>query len=133
MILLDSHVAAWFHLGSNQLGARAVRLIGRLVERGGVHLSPLTFFELAFNSNRGSLKHLGDIAKFRSKLMAAGAKEISFNGEVSLRAANFREALVDPFDALIVATADVHALTLLTADERILAWKGRVKRIDARK
>lgn len=33
----------------------------------------------------------------------------------------------------MVATADVHGMTLLTADERILAWKGRVKRIDARK
>lgn len=133
MILLDSHVAAWFHLGSTKLGSSAVRKIGRLVPQGEVHLSPLSFFELAFVSSQGSLKGLGDIDEFRSTIRSTGVKEVAVDGSISIRASHIREALIDPFDALIVATADVHNLTLVTADERILAWRGRVKRIDARK
>ena len=133
MILLDSHVAVWFHLGSSKLGRSAVREIGRLVPQGDVHLSPLSFFELAFVSSQGSLRGLGDIDELRSAIASAGVKEVAVDGNVSIRASQIREALIDPFDALIVATADVHNLTLITADERILAWRGRVKRIDARK
>jgi PIN domain nuclease of toxin-antitoxin system len=133
MILLDSHVAAWFHLGSSKLGTAAVRQIGRFVRQGGVHLSPLSFFELAFISNLGSLKNLGDIEGFRSALVSAGVKEVEPDSNVCIRASEIRPALIDPFDALIVATADIRGMTLVTADERILGWKGRVKRIDARK
>lgn len=37
----------------------------------------------------------------------------------------------DPADRLLVATARVHDLTFVTADERILAYRG-VRTLDAR-
>lgn len=79
------------------------------------------------------LKGFNGSRVLRQRLLDAGCAEVLVDGNICARAAELRHAFIDPFDALMVATADVHGMTLLTADERILAWKGRVKRIDARK
>jgi PIN domain nuclease of toxin-antitoxin system len=39
----------------------------------------------------------------------------------------------DPADRIIVATALAHDATLITADERLLAWRGPLKTHDARR
>jgi PIN domain nuclease of toxin-antitoxin system len=41
--------------------------------------------------------------------------------------------LKDPADRIIAATANVHGATLLTADDRLLDWPGRLARHDARR
>ena len=38
----------------------------------------------------------------------------------------------DPADRIILATAVLNGLTLITADERILDWPGQLLRHDAR-
>lgn len=45
----------------------------------------------------------------------------------------FVEALLDPADRLILATARVHDATLVTADKTLLGWRGRIKRHNARR
>jgi PIN domain nuclease of toxin-antitoxin system len=133
MILLDSHVLAWFYLGRTKLGVNTIRLMDHHLANDGVRISALSFFELSvLASARGHQRRI-DLSGLRADALATGLVEIAPDGRVSLRASQIRHALADPFDALIVATADIHSLELLTADDRILTWKGDVKRIDARK
>jgi PIN domain nuclease of toxin-antitoxin system len=133
MILVDSHVLAWFHLGQKGLGLSARRNIERIAGSGGVHVSSISFFELGYAASIGYLKGVSDVAAFRREVLGAGVVELPPDSQICLRAVDFRNALVDAFDAIIAATAEHKALTLVTADERILAWKGALKRLDARK
>jgi PIN domain nuclease of toxin-antitoxin system len=50
---------------------------------------------------------------------------------MAVRASDLENLPGDPFDRLIVGTALVERATLLTADQRILAWPGELERQDA--
>lgn len=50
-----------------------------------------------------------------------------------MRAADLENLSGDPLDRIIVATALVEQAVLLTADMRILGWRGEVQRLDAQR
>jgi len=56
--------------------------------------------------------------------------ECPLNGEIALLAVNL-DLHRDPADRFIAATAIAHQATLVTADERLLAWKNPLKRQNA--
>jgi PIN domain nuclease of toxin-antitoxin system len=55
------------------------------------------------------------------------------SSEIAMRAADFESLRRDPCDRIIVATALVEDAVLLTADQPILDWPGRLHRQDARR
>jgi PIN domain nuclease of toxin-antitoxin system len=63
--------------------------------------------------------------------VSLGVREISLSADIALRAADLENLPADPFDRLIVATALIEQATLLTADQGILNWPGRLSRQDA--
>lgn len=77
--------------------------------------------------------HLGqDMRTWRTRLLQDGLVEIPVDGDTAIRANELTDFHGDPADRLIVATA-LGGHTLVTADERILSWSGRLTRVDARK
>ena len=70
-------------------------------------------------------------AEWRSDLLRAGLIEIAVDGNVATRAADLNSLHGDPADRLIVATALVHNASLMTADEKLLAWRHSLERVDA--
>lgn len=133
MILLDTHCVAWFHLAADKLGRAAQSTITKALAEQKLYVCTLSFFELGRKATRGQIKGLSNLESFRQTLLSNGVREIVPDGPSVVRSVDLINAFPDAMDALFVATADVHMLTLLTADDRILAWRGRVKRIDARK
>lgn len=71
-------------------------------------------------------------ADWRSELLQAGLQEIPLRGATAIRAGQLPLFHGDPADRLIVATAIENAATLVTADEKILAWRQLPQTIDAR-
>jgi PIN domain nuclease of toxin-antitoxin system len=65
-------------------------------------------------------------------LLDSGVTELPLTGEIAIRAVDLGNLPDDPADRFIVATAIVHNAILITADERLLAWKHSLKRQDAR-
>ena len=61
-----------------------------------------------------------------------GLIELPITGAIGITALQLRNLHPDTADRLIVATAQEVGATLLTADEKILAWPGRLDRRDAR-
>jgi PIN domain nuclease of toxin-antitoxin system len=61
-----------------------------------------------------------------------GVREVSLSAEIAIRAADLENLSGDPLDRLIVATALVEEAFLMTADQAILDWPGRLQRHDAR-
>jgi PIN domain nuclease of toxin-antitoxin system len=70
-------------------------------------------------------------AELRSELLETGVVEIALTGDIALLAVELKNLHGDPADRFITATAIVHDATLLTADARLLRWRGKVKRQDA--
>ena len=87
--------------------------------------------ELRAHTGRLELPHA--TRNWRADLIAAGLIEFPVDGEIAVLAAELDALHGDLADRFIAATAIVRGATLLTADERLLAWKHRVKRQDARK
>jgi PIN domain nuclease of toxin-antitoxin system len=60
-------------------------------------------------------------------------REIPLSAEIAMRAADLENLRRDPCDRIIVATALVEDAVLLTADQPILEWSGRLRCQDAQR
>ena len=107
----------------------------RLVERGlrdaTLAASAISFWEVAMLHEKGRIDLRQDTRAWRTRLIDDGLIEIPVDGDIAIRANELTDLPADPADRLIVATA-LGGHTLVTADERILSWSGRLRRVDAR-
>ena len=131
MILLDTHVLLWLRSGDARLGASAQAEIQRAWESDELALSAISFWEIAMLHEKGRIRLPEDPSRWRKQQLDQGLLEIPVDGELGIRASGLIAFHPDPADRIIVATAlDGHVL--VTADYRILAWNGDLKRLDAR-
>lgn len=133
MILLDTHVLLWVVLGSDRLGTRARKRIEQEFSEGDVAVSAMTYWEIATLVSRKRVEMEQSVAEFRRTVMNLGVIELVITGEAGIIAGELQAFHGDPADRLIVATALVQEAGLVTADERILAWKSILPRLDARR
>ena len=82
-------------------------------------------------NEKGRIDLSQDIRAWRTRLIRDGLIEIPVDGDIAIRANELTGLHADPADRLIIATA-LGGHTLVTADERILSWTGRLNRVDAR-
>ena len=99
-----------------------------------IHVSAISLLEVARKEAKGELVFGMPLAEwFRIALPQNRVKIIDASPEIAIDATRLPEwAHKDPADQLIVATARVHRLTLLTSDGKILAYP-HVKSIASRK
>ncbi|GAB6042648.1 type II toxin-antitoxin system VapC family toxin [Endothiovibrio diazotrophicus] len=131
MILLDTHALIWLDEGSPRLGVEALRRIDDALVGERLTVSAISFWEVAMLRAKGRLELQMGVAQWRSDLLAAGLRETPVNGSVGIVAAELSGFHGDPADRLIVATALGAGATLVTADRRILDWRGGLERCDA--
>ena len=131
MILLDTHVLLWSRFGTEHIGPNCRQSIERALQEGEMAVSAFSFWEIAMLRSKGRISLLRDIGSWRMGLLESGLIEIPVDGEIGIRAYDLPDFHADPADRIIVATAlDGHLL--LTADDRILEWRGDLNRLDAR-
>lgn len=80
---------------------------------------------------KGRLEFAIDFPALRLSLRDLDLVEIPVDGRIAVRAGLLRDLHGDPADRIIVATA-LAGHRLVTADRRILEWKGSLNRHDAR-
>jgi len=121
MILLDTHVIIWWVSGLQPLSAKARRAVGEALRRGPVHASAISMLEIGTAARRGRLalgmavddwlEDLGRLPELEWLPVTAGIARLAGGmGE---------EMHGDPIDRIIVATARVLKLNLVTADARL--------------
>jgi PIN domain nuclease of toxin-antitoxin system len=133
MILLDTHALVWMDADDPALGKTSRRLIQQAWETENLAVSAISFWECAMLQQRERLILPMPAHAWRMDLIAAGLQECPLHGEIAILAAQLEFLHKDPADRFITATAMVHSATLVTADERLLAWTHRLKRQDARR
>jgi PIN domain nuclease of toxin-antitoxin system len=133
MLILDTHALIWLVEGSRSLGRRAARLAQGALARDEAGIASISFWEVAMLAARGRIVLDLPVAEWRLRVLGLGIHEVPLTGDVAVTAATLLDFHPDPADRLIVAAAlTVHA-SLVTADDRILRWRGTLSRHDARR
>ncbi len=135
MLLLDTNALLWALSDDPRLSDATRELIEEAWATGAVAVSAVTFWEIALLVERQRLTLSTAPETWRHERIADGLVELPLHGEEVLRAVRLGEEGFhrDPADRFIVATALVGGHTLVTSDQQILAWSGRLPRIDARR
>jgi PIN domain nuclease of toxin-antitoxin system len=133
VIVLDTHVLLWAVSDDRKLGRKTRATIDRRWANGELAVPAIAFWEIGLLEARGRVKLPAPAREWRNVVLAAGAIELPLDGNVALRALDLAGLHDDPADRFIVATAVAHEATLITADERLLAWQHSLERQDARK
>lgn len=121
-LLLDTHVWIWLLLEPDRLGRKVA---GRLEDPSEeLRLSPVSVWETLLLLERGRLKAQGDPETWvRRALREVPIRDAALTREVALISRSIDLPHNDPADRFIAASALVHELTLVTADERLLGSK----------
>lgn len=125
MILLDTHVLVRYLMGDKQLGRRAVAAIDKALPDDQVFVSAISFWEVAMLVQRGRLQIDTTVAAFRTLALRHGIHEEPLDGEIGISAAELPDSHADPADRMLVATAILRGLKLITADGALLSWRLR--------
>jgi PIN domain nuclease of toxin-antitoxin system len=132
LILLDTHCLVWMDQADTRMGRSARQLADAAIEVTELAVSVISFWEVALLVARGRLGVRRPIARWRHELLERGIVELPLGGGTCIAAAQLQGFHADPADRFIVATTQTLGATLVTADQRILAWAGPLERHDAR-
>jgi PIN domain nuclease of toxin-antitoxin system len=132
VILVDTHAFLWFDFGLPQLGGTSRDLIDEARTQGNAGISAITFWECALLHGKGRVTLRLSPEDLRADAIRVGFIELPLDGSIAITAVSLNLPIKDPADRFIAATALAFDATLLTADERLLAWSGALKRQDAR-
>lgn len=133
MTLLDTHVLLWFAADDPLLGAGAIRAVDAALRVDELVVSAVSFWEIAMLTMKRRLSLPADPAAFRRRVLAQGILEAPVHGAIAIAAAELPAFHGDPADRMVVATALDLGAELITADDRILGWRARLRTRDARR
>jgi len=123
--LVDTHLLLWAASEPKKLSRSARRLLED--EREQLHFSAASIWEVAIKSGLGRKDFRADPRQLRHGLIGNGWLELAVTSEHAAAVVDLPARHKDPFDRILVAQAQIDALTLLTADENLAAYGARVK------
>ena len=124
MILLDTHTWIWSHSATKLLSDNAKRLIKK-TQTDQRAIASISIWEFAMMVVKGRIRVKIDPKLWLDNaIQNSGLKVIELSPEIALESCNLPgDFHKDPADQIIVATARIHNLTLLTKDRKILSYR----------
>ena len=114
-LLLDTHIWVWSVGPVDRLTRRVARVINDA--RNELWVSPVSTWEIVLLHEKGRLKLAdGPEAWLRKAMTVAPLREAPLTHEIALATRSVGLSHRDPADRLLLATALIHGLTLVTAD-----------------
>lgn len=126
-LLLDTHLLLWTAEASKRLPVQAAKLIAD--PNVTLVFSAISILEIAIKHNQACADFEADPLLVRSELLANGYEELPVLGQHAVAVAGLPPIHKDPFDRLLVAQATIEGILLLTADKRVAAYPGPVRRV----
>jgi PIN domain nuclease of toxin-antitoxin system len=123
MILLDTHIWVWWVDESPQLSQRHTQLMQES-ESEGLGVSAMSCWEVAKLVERGRLQLACSIEEWMEQAVAyPGIRVLPLTPQIAIESTKLPTPFHrDPADQIIVATARIHDLPLLTMDRLILDY-----------
>lgn len=122
MFLLDTCTLLWIAGDQTQLSATARKVIEKNPD--SLFVSAITAFELAVKFRNGKLKLPLPVMDWYSEALDFhGIKELVITGGIAVSSAQLPPAHNDPCDRIIIATAQLNAMKILTCDRHITQYK----------
>ncbi|MEX2262225.1 MAG: type II toxin-antitoxin system VapC family toxin [Bryobacteraceae bacterium] len=120
-VLLDTHIVVRWLVNPKRLSRDQTRILTEAVRRREtVAISGITLIEMAILLGDGRLRTKLSMDEVFSELEASPVFRILPLTIDIAKEVSFLRVLRDPADRVIVATARVHGLRLLTSDRRII-------------
>jgi PIN domain nuclease of toxin-antitoxin system len=124
VIVVDTHALLWWALDPERLSDEARRIVTEM-ERHGGFASAISIWELAIKVKRGKLELPIGVDEFKRRLERGGVVELlPVDADTWLRSVALPWEHADPADRVIVATALMRGLPLLTKDVAIQKFAG---------
>ncbi|MGH7267138.1 MAG: type II toxin-antitoxin system VapC family toxin [Candidatus Rokuibacteriota bacterium] len=121
-LLLDTHIWLWALLEPGHLTKRVTEALED--PSNELWLSPISTWELLVLVEKGRVVLQGEPGVWvRNVLRTRRFKEAPLTHEVSIQSRTLNLPHADPADRFLAATASLYALTLVTADDRLLRSK----------
>jgi PIN domain nuclease of toxin-antitoxin system len=123
-LLLDTHVWLWLMSGEGGMKPSAVRAMEEGAFRGRLRVSAISVWEVAMLEVKGRIRLSKDcLAWVNEALGAPGIALAPLTPEIAVESSRLPGTFHgDPADRILIATARREGATLLTRDERILAY-----------
>lgn len=116
MILLDTHTLLWWALEPERLSPTATKLCAQM-ERDGGFVSTISIWEIAIKVERKKLELPLSIEDLVGRLEASAPLTlVPVDAAIWIHSARFAWAHRDPADRVIVATAELKGVPVLTKD-----------------
>jgi PIN domain nuclease of toxin-antitoxin system len=123
VILLDTHVVIWMASDPGKLSGPASDAIREASHEGGIAISAITLWELAWLMMHGRLDISGTVEDFVEEIAARTAVR-PITPKIAVLANQFISSYSgDPCDRLIGATALAEGMALVTKDRNIRGSK----------
>lgn len=126
-LLLDTHLLLWATDDSPRLPQAARELI---VEPENVlFFSVASLWEVAIKRAQGRPDFRDDPHVLRRALLENDYAELAITGDHAIAVGGLPPIHKDPFDRVLIAQANVEALTLLTVDKKIAQYPGPIRKV----
>jgi PIN domain nuclease of toxin-antitoxin system len=121
-LLLDTHIWLWSLGDPSRLGKNVVSALQS--KDNELWISPITLWEVLVLADKSRISLTAPVEDWLAQaLRTVPVKEAPVTNEVALETGRFQLPHRDPADRFLVATARVFELTLVTADQKIIAAK----------
>jgi PIN domain nuclease of toxin-antitoxin system len=127
--LVDTHVLIWLADGNPRIKRKSRALLDGALASDRLYVSAVSIWETVLLMRRGRIS-VRDPAGWRETVLSSGFTEVALDGAIAIAAAELAGFHADPADRFIVATAISRDAVLVTADEKILGWKGTLRSLD---
>lgn len=123
MLLLDTHVWWWSLTEPENLSATAVEAI-KASKPDQRAIASISVWEFAMMAAKKRIELKVSALKWlHQAIYHSGIRVIELSPEIAVESCNLPDnSQKDPADRIIVATARIHGMTLLTKDENILSY-----------
>ena len=122
-VLLDTHSWIWLFSGSRELSQRIINRIDKAGKQGKVFISAISVWELSMLVVKNRITLSKPIHQWvEESLNQPGVNLSLLTPQIAIDSSFLPGFHGDPADRIIVATARINDLILLTRDQKILSY-----------
>jgi len=122
-LLLDTHIFIWLMNGDSNLSKKAQQLIEKAHKNGNLFISAISIWEVSMLEEKQRIVLNKPCLEWIKSALHYGIQLSPLSPEIAVESCHLPQyAAGDPADRIIIATARIESLLLLTCDERILMY-----------